>query len=247
MKSVTSFERSARDRSARLFSSNRRLVSVTQVFDNMVIEVALPALTTNNTMSIKEPNQQAATKTHNEVAKTIVDFMSDCGLGDADVNAGHLFFAFEFAYRPLPRFWRDFDMPALVEAISERFPNWRSAVQEPDWSADDVLREVEEFLHSNAFDEANAQMMMGLPTHARPTEWQEAADWICGELRKRKLGAELRFADRLGKRCGEGALQELRCLECIANGVAFERIGTSVARTWRNRVLAERQKGGCKA
>jgi hypothetical protein len=198
-------------------------------------------------MNTQEPNQQAETKTRNEVARAIVDFMSDCGLRDAQVNAGHLFFAFEFAYRPLPRFWRDFDMPALVEAVLERFPNWRSAVQESDWSADDVLREVEEVLHSNAFDEANAEMMMGLPKHARPTEWQAAADWICAELSKRKLGAELRFAERLGKRCGEGALQELHCLECIANGIEFERIGTSVARTWHNRVLAERQKDGCNA
>jgi hypothetical protein len=196
-------------------------------------------------MSIKEPKQQAATNTHNEVAKTIVDFMSDCGLRDADVNAGHLFLAFEFAYRPLPRFWRDFDLPALMAAISERFPNWRSAVQKPDRSADDVLREVEELLHSNAFDEANAEMMMGLPTHARPTERQEAADWICGELRKRKLRAELRFAERLGKRCGEGALQELLCLECAENGVEFERLGTEVARHWRSQRLAERPKDGC--
>ncbi|RKR36215.1 hypothetical protein [Paraburkholderia sp. BL17N1] len=198
-------------------------------------------------MSIIETNQKPGTNTRNEVANAIVDFMSDCGLRDADVNAGHLFLAFEFAYRPLPRFWREFDFPALVEAITERFPNWRSAVQKPDRNADDALREVEEILHSNAFDEANAEMMMRLPTHARPTEWQEAADWICEELRKRKLGAELSFAERLGKRCGEGALQELHCLERIANGVSFERIGTGVARTWRNRALAERQKDGCNA
>jgi hypothetical protein len=194
-------------------------------------------------MNIKEPNQQATSNTHNEVAKTIVDFMSDCGLVDADVNAGHLYLALEFAYKPLPRFWRDFDMPALVEAISERIPNWRSAVQKPDRSADDVLREVEEVLRSNAFDEANAEMMMGVPKHARPTEWQAAADWICAELRKRKLEAELRFAERLGKRCGEGALQELHCLERAANGVEYERIGARVARHWRSRVLAERQNG----
>jgi hypothetical protein len=196
-------------------------------------------------MSMIESNQQPETNTSNRVAKTIVDFMSDCGLRDADVNAGHLFLAFEFAYEPVPRFWRNFDLPALVEAISERFPDWRSAVQKPDRGADDVLREVEEILHSNAFDEANAEMLMGLPKHARPTGWQEAADWICGELRKRKLRAELRFAERLGKRCGEGALQELHCLEQIAYGVAFERIGTEVARTWRNRALAERQTDGC--
>ncbi|CAL8476907.1 hypothetical protein [Caballeronia sp. S22] len=198
-------------------------------------------------MNSQESKQQAETTTSNEVARAIVDFMSDCGLGDADVNAGHLFFAFEFAYNPLPRFWRDFDMEALVEAISARFPNWRSAVEKPDGNADDVLREVEEVLHSKAFDEANAEMMMGVPKHARPTEWQAAVDWICAELRKRNLDAELRFAERLGKRCGEGALQELHCLERVASGIEFERIGTSVARTWRNRVLAERQNDSCNA
>ncbi|WP_250435498.1 hypothetical protein [Caballeronia sp. ATUFL_F2_KS9A] len=198
-------------------------------------------------MSIKEPNQQAATNNFQEVARTIVAFMMDCGLRDADVNAGSLGLAFEYAYRPLPRFWRDFDLTALVEAISERFPDWRAAVQKPDRTAEDVLREVREILQCHAFDEANAEMMMGVPKEARPTEWQAAADWICKELRKQKLGAELEFALQDGNRCGEGALQELHCLECAANGLEFERIGTSVARTWRNRVLAERQKNGCSA
>ncbi|WP_277183262.1 hypothetical protein [Caballeronia sp. BR00000012568055] len=195
-------------------------------------------------MNTEELNQQAATNIDNEVVRAIVDFMSDCGLRDADVNAGHLSLAFEYAYRPLPRFWRDLDLAALVETISERFPDWRSAVQNPGRTAEDVLREVGEILHSHAFDEANAEIMLGVPKHDRPTEWQAAADWICAELRKRKLDAELRFAERLGKRCGEGALQELQCLERVASGIEFERIGTSVARTWRNRVLAERQKGG---
>jgi len=198
-------------------------------------------------MSIKEPNQQAATNNFQEVARTIVDFMTDCGLRDAELNAGNLNLAIQYAYRPLPRFWRDFDILALVEAISERFPDWRSSVQKPDRSADDVLHEVQEGLHCHAFDEANAEMLMALPKHARPTEREAASSWICAELRKRNLEAELEFALRDGNRCGEGALQELHCLECAANGVEFERIGTNVARTWRNRVLAERQKDGCNA
>ncbi|WMY10903.1 hypothetical protein [Paraburkholderia phenoliruptrix] len=195
-------------------------------------------------MSTEEPNQRAATNAHNEVAKTIVDFMTDCGLRDADVNAGNLSLAFEYAYRPLPRFWRDFDLTALVAALSERFPVWRSAVQKPDRTAEDVLREVQEILYCHAFDEANAEMLISLPKPARPTEREVASSWICAELRKRKLDAELRFAQRDGERCGEGALQELHCLECATNGVEFERLGTQVARTWRNRVLAERQKSG---
>ncbi|MEN8503606.1 MULTISPECIES: hypothetical protein [Paraburkholderia] len=198
-------------------------------------------------MNIVEPNQQAATNNFHEVARTIVDFMTDCGLRDADVNAGNLNLAFEYAYRPLPRFWRDFDMATLVETLSERFPKWRSAVQRPDWTADDVLGELHEILHCHAFDEANAEMMMALPQQARPTDREAASAWICEELRRRNLDVELERAERDGMRCGEGALQELHCLECAASGIEFERIGTSVARTWRNRVLAERRNDGCNA
>lgn len=199
---------------------------------------------TINTMNSQEFKQQAEAKTGHEVAKAIVDFMADCGPGAADVNTFNLGLALEYVYRPLPRFWRDFDMATLVDAISKRYPEWRGSVHESDRTAEDVLREVEEILHCHTFDEANAEMLMALPKHARPTDSEAASRWICAELRKRKLEAELRFAQRDGNRCGEGALQELHCLECAADGVEFERIGTSVARTWRNRVLAERQKDG---
>jgi hypothetical protein len=193
-------------------------------------------------MSTTELSQQTATKNFHEVARTIVEFMTDCGLQDADVNAGNLSLAFEYGYRPLPTFWRDFDLTALLEAMSERFPNWRSAVQRRDQTAEEVLRQVQEILHCHAFDEANAEMLMALPKHARPTDSEAASRWIRAELLKRKLEAELRFAQRDGNRCGGAALQELHCLECAANDVEFERIGTGVARTWRNRALAERKR-----
>ncbi|WP_244140081.1 hypothetical protein [Caballeronia sp. BCC1704] len=160
------------------------------------------------------------------------------------MNAGNLNLAIEYAYGPLPRVWRDFDMTALVEAISERFPNWRSAVQEPDWSADDVLRKVREILHFHALDEANAEMLMALPPQARPKDREAASEWIFAELRKRGLETELIFARRDGNTCGEAALDVVRCLEQAALGLEYERIGTRVARTWRNRVLAERENAG---
>jgi hypothetical protein len=243
----TSIELSVRDRKSRASrSTDDRQCDLS--IDKVVIEAAWHLSQPNRkNMSTTELSQQTATNNFHEVARTIVEFMTDCGLQDAGVNAGHLSLAFEYAYRPLPRFWRDFDLTALVEAISERFPNWPSAVQKPDRTADDVLREVAEILHCHAFDEANAEMIVALPKHARPMEREAASRWIRAELRKRKLGAELRFAQREGERCGEGALQELHCLECAANGVEFERIGTSVARAWRNRALAERQKSGCRA
>jgi hypothetical protein len=193
-------------------------------------------------MNTENLNQPVETKTNNDVATTIVDFLTDCGLEDADVHGYHLFLAFEFAYKPLPRFWRDFDMAALFKTISERFPDWPAAVQKRGLSVSEVFIEAEEVLRSNAFDEANAEMMMVLPRHTRPTERQAAADWICIELRRRKRKSELRLAEQLGKHCGEGALQELNCLECIADGTPFERLGTQVARYWRNQRLNERQK-----
>lgn len=61
-------------------------------------------------------------------------------------------FAFEFSHRPLPQFWRDFNLAALVETISERFRDWRSSVQRPGRTADDVLRQVEAIFPDRAED-----------------------------------------------------------------------------------------------
>lgn len=182
-------------------------------------------------------NHQDATDTYTEVAKTIVSFMVDCKWKDSDVNASHLHLAFEYAYQPLPRFWRDFDLATVIEAVSERFPEWRSATQARNRTAAEVLREVGEVLHMNAADEANAELLMALPPLVRPTDEQAAADWICAELRKKGLESELRFAERDGWRCGEGALEVVRSLEQASLGIACERRGTQTARMVRDQTL----------
>ena len=182
-------------------------------------------------------NHQDAANTYTEVAETVVSFMVDCGLKDADVNPSHLSLAFEYAYKPLPRFWRDFDIATVIKAVSERFPDWRSAVRPHNQTAEDALGEVEEILHCHAFDEANAEILMALPLQARPTEAQTATDWICAELRKKGLESELRFAERDGSLCGERALEVVRSLEQAALGIVIERPGTQVARMVRDQVL----------
>ncbi|QSN63825.1 hypothetical protein JYK05_14875 (plasmid) [Caballeronia sp. M1242] len=99
-------------------------------------------------------------------------------------------------------------------------------------------------MHFHALDEANAEMLMALPPQARPKDREAASEWIFAELRKRGLETELIFARRDGNTCGEAALDVVRCLEQAALGLEYERIGTRVARTWRNRVLAERENAG---
>jgi hypothetical protein len=191
-----------------------------------------------DSMNIMDSSNQDATNTYNEIGRTVVSFMVDCGMKDADVNPSHLSLAFEYAYEPLSRFWRDFDLATVMEAVSARFPDWHSAAQARNQSAAQVLREVDDILHANATDEANAEMLMALPVQVRPTEAQAATDWICAELQKRGLESERRFAERDGWRCGERALEVARSLEQAAVGIQCERVGTRTARMVRDRMLA---------
>ncbi|KXU85218.1 hypothetical protein CR51_40950 [Caballeronia megalochromosomata] len=79
-------------------------------------------------------------------------------------------------------------------------------------------------------------MMMALPLNARPRDRETASEWIFSELQERNLERELRYGQRDGNRCGEGALQILQCVERAALGIACERLGTQVARSIRSRL-----------
>ncbi|REG50884.1 hypothetical protein B0G80_7349 [Paraburkholderia sp. BL6669N2] len=191
-------------------------------------------------MSTAERNQQDSKNIYNEVAKAAVCFLVDSGLEDADLNTRNL--SLEYAYKPLPRFWRDLDPTTVVEAISERFPNWRSAAQDDEQNPANVLLDLEAIVYCNALDEANAEMMMALPLPARPKTGAAAAEWIFAELRKRGLAIELIFAQRGGNRCGEAALEVLHCLEHAAMGKEYDRLGTKAAQLFRRRSLAALEK-----
>src|SRR5690349_7386143 len=97
----TSIELSVRDRKSRASrSTDDRQCDLS--IDKVVIEAAWHLSQPNRkNMSTTELSQQTATNNFHEVARTIVEFMTDCGLQDAGVNAGHLSLAFEYAYRPL--------------------------------------------------------------------------------------------------------------------------------------------------
>ncbi|WP_165987003.1 hypothetical protein [Caballeronia sp. SBC1] len=189
-------------------------------------------------MQTAEPAQQAIENLYEKVAQDVVGFMVDCQMNDGHVNVGNLQFAFDYAYRPLLRFWRDFELKTVIEAVTRQYPHWHAVAETRQRTAVDVLREVEELLACHAFDEANAEMMMALPLTARPRDEDAASEWICSELRKRKLKRELRFAQQGGWRCGERAFEILHCIEEAKFGLEFWRLPTHVARTYRNRCLA---------
>ncbi|WP_438452024.1 hypothetical protein, partial [Listeria monocytogenes] len=85
-------------------------------------------------------------------------------------------------YRPHPRFWRDFDIATVVDAMSRRARNWREKLEKAGRSADALQRQLEETVRRNAFDEANAEMLMALPVPERPKTSHAAFDWILATL-----------------------------------------------------------------
>ncbi|HDR9161629.1 TPA: hypothetical protein QDB28_001992 [Burkholderia vietnamiensis] len=173
----------------------------------------------------------------------LVAYMSDCGFTASNLTAFTLSLALEYVYQPHPRFWRDFDLAYLVRAITLCTPDWRAPLNRanrPAESADKMLTDVGDYLRVNAFDEANAEMMLTLPVHARPSDAACAFDWISAQLASKGLNTELEFAKRDRDACGSHALEVLHCLEEAAQGRTVDRTGTLVARVYRDSVMDRR-------
>lgn len=183
-------------------------------------------------------NHEAAQPLHANVVDALYAYMVDCRFGEAHLNAISLSFALEYVYRPHQRFWRQFDLEYLVTAVTRCVPNWRAALERTSsGAADKLLRDVNEFLRVRAFDEANAEILMALPVHERPSDGASAFAWISGELLKKGLRTELDFARRDGNTCGEQALDALHCLEAAAAGRRVDRTGALVARVCRDAAM----------
>jgi hypothetical protein len=181
--------------------------------------------------------KEALTMKRKQVANTVVAFLAELHPRDANINFFELHLAFEYAYEPTPRFWRDIDLTTVIETIRQRFPTCLAETTSPNAISGKKL--LKQALDANAFDEANAEMMMALPACARPDNWHDAANWIFEELEKRGRLRKLEYAERDGGRCGEEALMVVRCLETAACGASWTRIGTDVARDLRRRRMAE--------
>jgi hypothetical protein len=179
---------------------------------------------------------------HADTVDALVSYIVDCNFEVSHLNAMNLALALEYAYQARPRFWQDFSVTYLVDALERPFPDWRTAVNKRDGGALGLIKDVEDILRINAFDEANAEMMLALPCAARPTTPSSAFAWISAALNEKRLTTQLKFAERDGNRCGEAALDVLDCLERAAKGMKADRIGTTVARAYRDAMVSLHSK-----
>ncbi|SKC83365.1 hypothetical protein SAMN05445504_3610 [Burkholderia sp. CF099] len=189
-------------------------------------------------------NNDTATRdgVHAKTVDALVSYLTDCQFSESQLNVGNLVMAVEAVYEPHPRFWRDLSPTCVVDAVARVFPNWKPSGRNAPLRVESLMRGVEEVLELNAFDEANAEMLGSLPMHKRPEDRTSATDWICAEYRRKGQMTELLFAQMDGKRCGEAALEVLRCIENARAGKPFERTGTAVARWYRESVLKQRME-----
>ncbi|WP_244283857.1 hypothetical protein [Paraburkholderia caballeronis] len=182
-------------------------------------------------------NQEAPAELYAQTADAMYAYMDDCNFDETHLTGTLIWLALEYAYHPHSRFWRDFDTTTIFDAVSRRFPNWRAMLGKAGRSADALLREFEEAVRRNAFDEANAEMLMALPISERPTTSHTAFDWIVAALAEKGLTAELEYAERNGYDCGTDALLVLHRLEHAQRGIVVDRIGRFVALYYRHAAM----------
>ncbi|MEM5316511.1 hypothetical protein [Paraburkholderia sp. JHI869] len=177
---------------------------------------------------------------HAATANDLYQYMVDCRFDVSYMNSMCLSMAIEYVYRPLPRFWRDFDVQDLAAAMTKLIPTW-----ETDLEADlkkRLFHEIAQVLLTNAFDEANAELLLTLPLEDRPTDAVSAFVWICAELQRNGRENELAHARRDGDKSGTHALETMRGLLEATDGRTATRMGTLVARTYRDAVMARNQE-----
>jgi hypothetical protein len=182
-------------------------------------------------------NQEATAELYVQTADAMCAYMDDCNFDETHLTGNLLWLALEYAYRPHPRFWRDFDITTIVDAVSRRFPNWRATLEKTGRSASAVLRQFEEAVQSNAFYEANAETLMALSDSERPTTSYAAFDWILAALAEKGLTTELELAECDGDDCGTELLLALHRLEHAQRGIVVDRIGRFVALQYRHAAM----------
>jgi hypothetical protein len=188
-------------------------------------------------MNSRHIDFEGTNDTHAGTADALFSYMVDCRFTESHLTAGHLVLALEYAYQPRPRFWQDLSIAFVVDAVTRRFPNWLETLGATDDGPTDMLQGVQEFLRIEAFDEANAQKLLTLPKHLRPSDPASALTWLCAYFVSKGLWEELELAERDGNRCGSEALDVVFLLEQSDCGTIPCRTGTLVARAYRDSVV----------
>ncbi|MCX5545243.1 hypothetical protein M3A49_38360 [Paraburkholderia sp. CNPSo 3076] len=177
---------------------------------------------------------------HSATTDALYQYMVDCRFDISHMNSMTLSMAIEYVYQPHPRFWRDFDVQDLSAAMTMLIPNWETVLE--DGVKKRLFHEIAVMLLTNAFDEANAELLLALPVEDRPTDSVSAFVWICAELQRNGRKNELAHARRDGDRSGAHALETMRILLGKIDGTTATRTGTLVAHTYRDAVMARNRE-----
>lgn len=180
---------------------------------------------------------EATADTHTGTVDALLSFMVDCQFTEPYVTAGNIVLALEYVCQPRPRFWRDLRTAFVVDAVTRYFASWPSSSGAVVGASTGLLQDIEEFVLVNAFDEANAEKLLKLPKHLRPTDPASAFAWLRACFVKNEMWKELELAERDREHCAEQALELVYRLEQADRGAVFDRPGTLAARAYRDSVV----------
>ncbi len=193
---------------------------------------------------MKNHNRTEPSDIHFETVAALVAYMRDCKMNASHLVPMNLALALEYVYRPEARFWREFDISLVIEALDRHLPNWRVAInQVTAQAAESLVKEIEKILGMHAFDELNAERLLAVQEDERPSDAVSAFEWIHAELTRLDLHEDAAYVARDGYRCGEAAAEIIYCLEQASKGLQRERLGTSVARFYRHTVMTDTNGG----
>lgn len=196
-------------------------------------------------MNVSKHHPEATEGLHVNTVDELYRYLVDCNIDESQLNGMHLYLAAEYIYQAWPRFWRELRVSHFLAAVDRHSTNWRNAFKMKDATRALLIEEIEEFLRIHAFDEANGEMMLALPSAERPKDRYAAFVWIYNELARTGVKEELDFALRDHRRCGEGALNVVNCLEHTAKGIRTERNGFDAACYVRDSALMRAPKADC--
>ena len=188
-------------------------------------------------MNNPSTNPKNASDLDADTLNALLSYMHDCCFDESHLTPMLLALTLEYAYQAQSRFWRNFNLTILDDAVSRYMPNWRTTAAMRKGGADRLFQKLKRILAINSFDEANAEMLLALPVEKRPETPSSAFAWIAAELAKSGGTAQLEFAQPDNERCGEKALDVVYCLEQAKLGNAVERTGTIVAKAYRDAVM----------
>ena len=137
--------------------------------------------------------------------------------------------ALDHIYTPVPRFWHEFSLEMITSVLEEACPAWaRKLDKRGEIGSMSFLQQVGFMLTLRAFDERNAEKLLALPPHQRPTDVNNVLKWLRAltiEAISAKPNAPFAEIDLLllendGTGRAKGALDLARHLEAAQNGKA---------------------------